>query len=257
MSVKKIILSLFILVVTGVILFSVIALQNVDVIIKKTIETIGTQTTKTQVKLQAVNVSLRSGRGELLGLQVNNPKGYSTDYAFLMDQIALQVDPSSLLDDVIVINEITIDGVKIIAQQQDLNHLNLYALLKSIRESTPAPRAKNPDPQIKNNVRIMVEKVTLTNNNIKLISEQLGEQSIDFPAINLTNIGDKQTGLPPHELAKAILSPLLAQASGAVKAKLKELASEKGKDKLKQWVDDKLDDKQKKQVGKLKSLFGK
>ena len=246
------------LVVAGAI-FSFIALQNLDKIIKQTIESVGSQTTQTPVKLAKVEVSLRSGRGELHSLQVDNPQGYSSAYAFLMDQVALQVDPESLLNEVIVIKEIKVDGAKLIAQHKNLQDLNLYTLAKNVQNAAPpASNTEQPqDPQVKTDVRLMIEKITFTNNHIQLISEQLGEQTLNMPTIDLANIGDKEKGLAPHELAKAILKPLLAQVSQHVKAELKTLAKGKGKEKLKELLDDKLTDEQKKKVDKLKSLFGK
>jgi uncharacterized protein involved in outer membrane biogenesis len=260
MSIKKIVLGLLVLIVAAVAVLAVVGLQNLDEIIKRTVESVGTETTKTQVTLQSAKVSLRSGRGELHQLQINNPSGYSSDYAFLLEQIALEVDPASLLEKVIVIKEIKVDGAKLIAQHKGLQDLNLVELAKTVKEAAPessADTSTNNDPKVKTDVRLMIEKITLSNNHLRLISEKLGEKTLTLPTISLTNIGDKQTGLAPHELAKAIMKPLLAQAAKAVKSQLKALVKEQGKDKLKDLVNEKLGEENKKKVDKLKSLFGK
>lgn len=260
MSAKKIVFAVIALIIVAIGVLSVVGLQNLDEIIKRTIESVGTQTTQTQVTLQKVNLSLRSGRGELHSLQVNNPKGYDSEYAFLMDEIALQVDPASLLDDVVVIKEIKIDGAKLIAHHKGLKDLNLTTLAQNVKSAAPATSDNTDqppaDPKVKTDVRLMVEKITLVNNQLQLISEKLGAQTLTLPTIDLANIGDKQTGLAPHELAKAIMKPLLAQAATEVKKQLKTLLKDQGKDKLKGLLDEKLSDKDKEKVNKLKSLFG-
>jgi uncharacterized protein involved in outer membrane biogenesis len=256
---KKIILGLFFLIVVAVL--AVVGLKNLDEFIKQSIEYAGSQTTQTSVTLQKVNVSLRSGRGELHGLQINNPDGFSTPYAFLMDQIALEIDPTSLLGDVVVIKEVKIDGAKFIAQQKNLKDVNLYELLKTVQKSLPEGSSEPEQPQTASKVRLMIEKITFENNNFRLVTEKFGEKTLNLPVINLANIGDKERGLAPNEVAKAILKPLLAQVGDAAKAQLKTLFEESGKDKIKSKVkdliDDKLTDDQKKKVDKLKSLFGK
>ena len=75
------------------------------------------------------------------------------------------------------------------------------------------------------------EKISLINNDARLISWQWGEKTLNLPAINLTNIGKKENGLPPEKLASAIMQPLLKQLDRAAKKELENLAREKAGEK--------------------------
>src|SRR6185503_12310239 len=63
----------------------------------------------TEVTLKSANVSIRNGDGKLSGLVVGNPKGYGTSNAFELDDIHLKLDTSTVMKDVVVIDDITID----------------------------------------------------------------------------------------------------------------------------------------------------
>ncbi len=226
--------------------FAFYGLQNLDRIIKQTIEQNGSQTTQTAVTLDKVNLSLRSGEGELHSLQINNPAGFSTPYAFLMKLVAIQIDPETVLEDVIVIKHITIDGASLVAEQTNLNNLNLYKLgqnVKSTKADTDSPPPPDKTTPTKTqNVRLMIEKISLTNINLQLVTELFGNKTLTLPAIELKNIGDNKTGLAPDELGKAIMKPLMTQVLKAAKDQIKRLATDQAKAKARE---------------KLKSLFGK
>ena len=55
-------------------------------IVRKGIETVGTQAAKVEVKLEDVGVSVFTGKGALRGLQVANPEGYRAPAAVKVGQ---------------------------------------------------------------------------------------------------------------------------------------------------------------------------
>ena len=233
--------------------FAFYGLANLDRIIKQTIEQNGSQTTQTAVTLEKVNLSLRSGEGQLHGLQINNPTGFSTPYAFLMKQVAIQIDPETVLENVVVIKHIKIDGARLVAEQKNLKDLNLYELGKNVKNakstksdktaSSPADKtAPTTTPTTTPKVRLMIEKIILSNISLQLVTEHFGNKTLTLPTIELTNIGDKQKGLAPDELGKAIMKPLMAKVIKAAKGQIKRLATDQAKAKARE---------------KLKSLFGK
>ncbi|NQZ06227.1 MAG: AsmA family protein, partial [Algicola sp.] len=210
--------------------FAFYGLQNLDHIIKQTIEQNGSQTTQTAVTLDKVDLSLRSGEGQLHRLQINNPEGFSTPYAFLMEKIAIQIAPETVLENVVVIKHIKIDGARLVAEQKNLKDLNLYELaknVKSAKSAESAPNATSPAdkeaPKTALKVRLMIEKIILSNISLQLVTEHFGNKTLTLPTIELTNIGDKQNGLAPDELGKAIMKPLMAKVIKAAKGQIKRL----------------------------------
>lgn len=241
MSFKKILVGLVFLVIAGIGFLAFYGLQNLDDIIRRGIVQAGSQATQTPVTLKQFNISLRSGSGELQGLKIANPREFSTPYALSIGKAKLQVDPKSILTDIIVVKEVTISGMALIAEQKGLKGLNLYTLAKNVKSAKQQKPQDSTATGAKPKVRFIIEKITFADNQLQLVSEQLGEKTLTLPPINLKDIGDRQTGLAPNELGRAILKPLLAQVTSEVKKQLKEQYKDKAKDKVKD---------------KLKSLFG-
>jgi hypothetical protein len=234
-----------------------LGLQNLDQIIKVAIETAGPRVTGTAVTLDSVKLEVTNGRGELHGLQIDNPKGYNSEYAFYLGEVALQVDPKSLAGDVIVVKEVLVDGAKLIAEQKDLKQFNLQDLMDNMSQGSTKPVDSEESAKASegSNVRIIIEKISFVNNDARLISSQWGEKTLKIPDINLSNIGKKENGLSPEQLGPAILQPLLKQTKQAVKKELEALARKEAENKLNEKMDEKLNDEQKEQVKGLKKLF--
>lgn len=246
-------LAIIIAVVVGII---VVGIGNINAIIKQAVETVGTEVVQTPVTLNSADFTIMEGRGELLGLKVGNPKGFTTDHAVALEKIALEVDPASLTGEVIIIREVLIDGISLIAEQKGLTQNNLQSLLNNIKQQgSQKEQTQSPDSDPSNSggeeVRLMVENFKFTNSTVTVVTEKWGEKKASLPAIELSDLGDKQTGLTPSQLAQAVISPLLEQAKKAASNVLED----KAKDKLKEKLSEKLSDEQKEKLDELKSFF--
>ncbi|GAA6152923.1 AsmA family protein [Pseudoteredinibacter isoporae] len=257
MKALKILIGLIVLVVIAVVVIGMLFLNNINQLTVDTVQDQGSQLLKTEVKLQAANIELTKGKGSLQNLTVANPSGFSQANALEMGAVTLQIDPESLLGDVKVIKEISVDGARLLAEQKNLKDTNLQALLDNIQQSagpTEDTAPAEPGPE----VRLMVEKFRFTNGQLNLKSAQFGERTINLPTIALDNIGDKTTGLTPEQLGQAVVAPLLEQVKAAVTKELTELAKDKAEEKLKEKLKEKLSDKiGGEAVDKLKSIFGR
>ena len=85
-------------------------------IIKTTVEELGPQLTKAEVKLAEVDLSLTSGEATLSGLKIGNPAGFQTPYAFQLGNISVKIDTATIGSDTIVIKEILINAPSVIAE---------------------------------------------------------------------------------------------------------------------------------------------
>lgn len=234
-----------------------LGLQNLDQIVKLAIENVGTRVTGTAVTLDKVKIEVTNGRGELYGLQIDNPSGYKSPYAFYLGEVALQVDTGTLTSDVIVIKEVLIDGAVLIAEQKGLKDTNLQDLMDNMSQGSADQAASEPQPADtgSSNVKLIIEKISFLNNDAKLITQQWGEKNLSLPDINLRDIGKKENGLTPEQMGPAIIEPLLKQARKAVKKELEKIAREAANQQLEEQMDKNLNDKQKEQVKSLKKLF--
>ncbi len=256
MKAVKIILGIVLALVLVVGIGMYFVVQNLDSIVKSAVETVGPQVTLTDVGLQEAKIELKNGRAELTGLSIANPEGFSKANLLQMDTVVLDIDPASLREKVYVIREIRIDGAKLLAEQKGMKDTNIQALLDNLKKtSSGAEASPAAEPEAESDVRLMVEKLTFVNGNVDLKTEQLGNYQMQLPTIDIANIGDKQTGLAPDELATAILQPILAEAKQQVRNELEDKAKDKAKEKLQEQLDKNVSPEDQKKLEGLKGLL--
>jgi hypothetical protein len=254
---KKIILSLLaiiILVLGGITYY---ALSNLDAIVKTAIEKVGSDVTGSTVSVAGVSITLKEGRGEISGLHLANPKGFDSAHLFHLDKVAL--DLGNVFGDVIIIDEVLIDGANIIAEQKGQT-TNLQALLENIEKSSSAPAEKDTKPVEENTtsepIRLMIKKFSFINNKASLETEQWDPQVLKVPNIVMTNLGDEKVGLTPEQLSTEVINRLTKSIEKAAKEALKEKAKEEAKKALTEQLDKNLSDKDKAKLDSLKNVFG-
>lgn len=248
----------------GILLIALIAglmfylLTNLDAIIKRVIETEGPEVTRTSVSLRDVAVKPFAGTGELNHFVIGNPDGFDSEYLLRWDTIRLDIDPLTVNSEVIVIEEITISGVNIIAEQKGLK-TNLQKLLDNLQQSLSSSAESEPEGQAKD-VRLAVKHLSFQQNSIDFVTEKYGSYTLEIPSFELNNLGSKTNGLTPQELGYAIVQPLVQKAKRQVEERAKQLAKEEleakvneKKDELKAKADAELEDKEAEAKSKLDS----
>ncbi|MEE4659451.1 MAG: hypothetical protein V2J89_03225 [Halieaceae bacterium] len=236
----KILLGVFFAAIVVAVIAIVLVFQNLDAIIKQVIEDVGSEVTKTQVTVSDVKFTLQDGRGEIYGLRIANPAGFSSASAFAMDKIAVQVAPASLTGPVIVIEEVTVDGAALTAEQRGAT-TNLQALLEGMKPANaePAPPASGEAADIK----LALEQFAFVNSSATVITQQFGDKTLELPAIRLANIGDRNAGLAPEALANEMLRTVIKQTQDAVKDYLEDMVKDKAKEAAEEELNKKLDEK--------------
>ncbi|MCJ8330451.1 MAG: AsmA family protein, partial [Lentisphaeria bacterium] len=106
----SLILKISVVIIILIIGIVVVMFMNLNSIIKKTVESIGPDITKTDVKLDRSIISVFSGKGELHGILIGNPEGYNSSHAIKIEKIAIELEPASLKSDKIHIKTIVIDS---------------------------------------------------------------------------------------------------------------------------------------------------
>lgn len=233
----SVLLALLIVIVIGVLL----GLRNLDALVEAAIESVGTHVTQTAVTVERVHIELAEAEGTVYGLAVANPAGFTQPYIFQVDEVGLQVLPSSLTDRVFVLPLVVIDGAQLYAEHADVADINLQQMLKNIqRDEGEEVKSTTASPD----VRFMVEELRFTNATLHLLSSELGERHFDMQDIYLTDLGDREEGLAPAQLTRAILRPIMDQArerlesevrtevEGALQERLEEELSDDQRDAL-------------------------
>lgn len=253
MKIMKIlgILVLLLVIIIGGALFYLFS--NINGIVKRGIESKGTEMTSTDVDVGGVDIELLNGRAELSNFTIANPSDFGSPKLFEAKQLVFNIDPASIRSDVIVIDEILVDGVTVVAEQKGLT-TNIQAILATIKENLP----KSKDDAVKKDgepLRFMVKKLRFADSSLRLITEKHGEQEFVIPAIEAAGLGSKEAGLTAQELGVAILEPYLEKAKAVARDKARAVAEDKLKDKAEAKLKDKLGDDVEKASDKIKNLF--
>lgn len=209
--------------------------SNLDGIIKTALEDYGSQATQTRVKVDSVKLSPTSGEGGIFGISVANPTGYSTQSAFMLGQVAVKVDISTVTNNPVVIKEIIIDGPRVAYEmgagggsnlQTIQNNVNAYAK-KMGGAPAPKPAAGSKEPERK----LIIESLYVRNGKVTASHAALKGETVDtaLPTIHLTDIGKAKGGATPAEVANEVIGAISQQAARAAATDLnKTLDSLKG-----------------------------
>ena len=265
MKAIKIILAAIVAIITILIILGVVFFNQLNQIVEQIVETTGSDITQTSVEVQSVDITLKEGRGELKGLSVANPLGFSNDDLFKLGDIALQIDVKSVLDPVKVIDEISIDGVSILAEQKDLTKTNIQALIDNVNSSISSDSAQNKPANDggsgeAEDIRLFIKSLNVGESEVLFKTEKWGDLKLSIPGYTQANIGNRQNGSTADEIGREILSTMLSTTKKTLEEKIKaearaeiekRLAEEKAKIEAK--VNEKLDDEKAKLQSKLDS----
>ncbi len=212
----------------GVVLIAlvlVVVFFSLNSIVKKGVETLGPEMTRVDVRLGSADISPFSGGGRLSQLFVGNPEGFKTPSAIQMGDIKVGVKVSSVLKDVIVINEINIQAPEI-TLEGGLSGNNLSKILDNVSGADEKQKAAPAATGAKKEKKFCVKELVIDGGKINLSLDMsiLGGKpaTIPLPSIHLQNIGTEDNGVTAAELVKDIMKPLL---DGVLDAAKKEIAS--------------------------------
>jgi hypothetical protein len=220
--------------------------SNIDSIIEKAIESLGPEMTGVEVKVKKVSIGLKDGRGVISGLVVGNPKGYTGPHSFSLGSIALALDPASVMKDVVVVRELTIEAPDVSyftgpgSSNLETIQRNIDGFAKKNFGGSPAPdKAKKADSS--KETRFIVEKLQIRNGKVH-IGVAGKEAEVALPPINMSNVGKSKGGATGAEIASIVVKEM---TTSAVSSAVRGLA-QKGADTAKEAV-----------KGSMKGLLGR
>ncbi len=258
--------------ILAVILLIAFGFSNLDSIVEEAVEKVGSRVAQVDVELDKASISVTEGTGALMGLSVDNPKGFHTDSAMRLGEIKVSISEKSDLETVIikevlisapeVTYEVGSDGSNIDAIQKNVD---AFVAKHAGGKSEPAPsKGEGPKLIIEN---LKVQKGVVNVSATLLKGKKL---SAPLPDIHLKDIGKKEGGVGPAKIASDLIAAITKKTGDAVGtlgldkllgdagAAVSEAASDAGK-KVKEGVSGATDDVKKgvEDVGSsVKKLFG-
>jgi len=226
---KKLILRIGIGLVVVVLGVLAVLWFSLNSIVKRGVETVGSYLTKTEVKLNSVNLSPFSGRGELSGFLLGNPEGFKTPSAIQVGALAVSVDLSSIKSDKIVVKSIVIDSPEITLEGGILKDNNLSKILANIESASGGdqskPTEKSGEAEKRASRKIQVDDLIVRNARLRVAL--LGDTAapVSVPEIHLTKLGTGADGITIAEATRRVFNEIM----GAVIPAARENALKLGK----------------------------
>lgn len=181
---------------------------SLDSLVEAAIEEVGSDATQTSVRLDEAEISPTSGAGALRGLTVGNPAGFKTEYAFVLGEVSIKLDLSTVTEDVIVINEIVIAGPQI-TYEIGPGGTNIDAIRKSVAEfAGGGGGAKKSSAGGDEGPKLVIENLYIRGGKVSVSATALGGKtlSVALPDLHLKDIGKEKGGASPAEAIEKIFA---------------------------------------------------
>ncbi len=175
--------------------------------VKAGVETVGPKVAKTPVTLADVRISLLSGSGELDGFVVGNPEGFATAHAVRVGKMKMDMEPRSVLSDIVQIREISVDSPEIVYELSKKGS-NLSQIMDNIKAVAGSEKKKPKDEgkdgeKAEEAKKMQIDDFHLRNGRVIISSTGLKGKglTVPLPDLHLTDIGKKSNGATAAEVA--------------------------------------------------------
>jgi hypothetical protein len=247
---KKIIWSIVLGLLVIVVIVVVIVGFSLGSIVKKGVETVGPEITKTSIALDAVDLSLLTGTASVKGLVVGNPPGYTSPESIRVGKVSVGVSPLSVLSDKIIVHSVEMVGPEITFEGNPLSKNNLGDIMDSVNQVAknggPAAASTNAttQPAGKPGKKLEVDDFLITGAKVhaKLTGVLNQELTLTLPTIHFSGLGTGPEGITATELTQRVLSEITSATVKALASNVSNLGSGAGKaatenlDKLKKGL---------------------
>lgn len=177
------------------------------------------------VTLRGADVSLMRGRAALTGLHVGNPAGYKTDGLLDLGSIAVKVDLSSLLSDVVHVEEIAIDGL-VVTYEKGLLNSNLGALIDQLsaggEDESGEPAEEKAAAEEPSGKKVVIDKLTIAGSQMNFSVTGAaaltggGAVPLPLPPLTLTDLGREEEGVTFVEAIQNVLKAVAGATGTAI-----------------------------------------
>jgi hypothetical protein len=257
---KKVMIGLGVLVVLlGIVLWRVYA--NLDKIVAKVIEDVGTEVTQTAVRVGGIELDLLNGKAGLSQLSVANPAGFSDPQIFSLEAISVAIDVESVGSNPIVIDEIVVRQPRVAYEMNTQGTSNLDVLKKNVEGYSAARDTGDgtgaaTEPQESageagEETRFIIRRLHFDGGELNASSALHPDKPVkaSLPGFTMSNIGESSGGATSEQIAQEVLDRLVRQARDA--------ATKAGVDRLGKELQDRASEKFGDKVGgALKGLLG-
>lgn len=190
-------------------------------LIKAAVEKFGSEATRAEVTLDAVDLDLTSGKGALKGFVVGNPSGFKTPSAFKLGSVSIHVDAKTLAEDPVVIKEITVNAPEVTYELGDQGS-NVDALQRNVdayvKKMGGGSGGQASSSDGGGGPKLVIENLWVRGGKANVSASILQGESLSatLPDIHLKDIGKDQGGATPADVAKKVMDALNQSVGNAM-----------------------------------------
>lgn len=212
-----------IVLLVAIIVAVVVIGSSLDAIVKKGIETVGPQITKTTIKLDSLHLSILTGATTVKGFVVGSPEGFKAPNAISIGTIAVGVDPTTILKDKVVVRSIRVESPEITFEGNLLGGNNLSKIMDNVSAAnkTQVQKAGSTNqvgvaPSKKIEVDDFIVTGAKVHGDITTVGGKELKLNLTLPDIHLTNLGQGPEGITTTDLTRRVLSAVTIATLKAV-----------------------------------------
>ena len=142
--------------------------------------------------LEAIDIGLMAGRVELNGFTVNPPNGHGTDPLLSLDNLVLDVVPTSLLSDVIVVEKVALKGMSFNLVRDKKGRLGLAELVSAgnsgSEKRAPDKRSETKEQELP---VVYVNKIQIEDGSLNVRDYALTGKPMVFPLKDIRLLVDQ------------------------------------------------------------------
>lgn len=243
---KKLLVSILILAVLVILgLWGLYA--NLDTIVKKVMEDVGSQVTGTPVSVSEVQLELAHGKAAVGSLAVSNPAGFSQPDIFTLGGIAVNINVSSLDAQPIIIDQITVDEPEVFYELGADGKSNLDVLKSNLRAGPDSGSAGQAGGDgAGQSMKMIIRKLIFTGGSLNASSAVTGDKpvSIELPGFSMMGLGAATGGATASQISREVFTELIERSARAVASagadQLKDELRDQGREALDEQVGDAL-----------------
>jgi hypothetical protein len=176
---KKAVIALLVIVVVLLVGGGLAAFLFLGTIVKKGVETVGPNITKTSLKLDSATISVFNGSGQLKGFELGNPEGFKTGSAVKVGSIGLALEPRSVLGKKVVIHSIRVEAPEI-TYEAALGGSNIGKILDNLKSTSSQEKSTGGSKQTGSQKALQVDEVAkMVAKDAAKIGQEVGEKAKD------------------------------------------------------------------------------
>lgn len=189
-------------------------LYNIDALIKDNIEGTASKAYKVPVTVADATMSLKTGAGQVVGLRIQNPPGFTAPDAIHIPLISINVDTDRLADKAIALGRVVIDKPRVVFEIAD-GRANLIRLKDSTRAWVT--RSENEDEDAATGQRLIIGEVVMQNGTMLFRADFLdgAEIEVPMPDSRVTDIGTAPDGVLPAEVIAGVTQLIITASERA------------------------------------------